>query len=77
MNDILDDLRKAKANAMKGQDAGTQLLLTRAIDEIESLRNQFFDGVTRILATAKETNAIVKDANDRLDRAGVPRGPST
>lgn len=42
-----------------------------AIAEIESLRRQFMDGVTTILGKVKENNSIIKDAEARLDRAGL------
>lgn len=38
MDDILDDLKRYKADAMRSQDAGRQIVYTRAIDEIERLR---------------------------------------
>lgn len=73
MTDVLDEL-KAIVNADGDTYSSPEVIgvMRRAISEIESLRNQFFDGVTRILATAKETNSMVRDANDRLDRAGIP-----
>ncbi len=42
-----------------------------AISEIESLRKKFFEGVSAILGKVKENNEIVKDAEARLDRAGL------
>lgn len=39
MNDILDDLKRYKADAMRSQDAGRQIVYTRAVDEIERLRD--------------------------------------
>lgn len=38
MDDILDDLKRYKTDAMRSQDAGRQIVYTRAIDEIERLR---------------------------------------
>jgi hypothetical protein len=71
MTDVLDDLRRAKADAMAGGDAGMQQLFTRAIDEIESLRSQFLDGVTGLIGKLKETNVVHDDIKQRLDRAGL------
>lgn len=71
MADVLDDLRRAKADAMAGGDAGMQHLFTRAIDEIESLRKQFLDGVTGLLGKIKETSDVHREIENRLDRAGL------
>lgn len=47
--------------------------LADAIDEIESLRRQFLEGVSKALDGVKRNNDIIKDATERLDRAGIPR----
>ena len=43
MNDILDDLQRYKVDAMRSQDAGRQIVYTRAVDEIERLRAALSD----------------------------------
>lgn len=40
MNDILDDLKRYKTDAMRSQDTGRQIVYTRAIDEIEQLERE-------------------------------------
>jgi hypothetical protein len=67
---LLDRLRSCKPGHTYALDPVERELL---LSEIDSLRQQFFDGVLNILSKAKETNDIVRDANARLDRAGVPR----
>lgn len=42
-----------------------------AIAEIESLRKQFLEGVSTVLGEVKENSEILKDAEARLDRAGL------
>jgi hypothetical protein len=72
MPDILDDLRDLHKQATTERShyyvAATCL---RAIEEIESLRKQFLDGVTTILEKVQENSKIVKEAEARLDRAGL------
>ena len=69
MSDILQDLRDAAAHA--GWVPEDRALLERAADEIASLRKQFLEGVTTILGKVQENAKIVKDAEARLDRAGL------
>jgi hypothetical protein len=66
---LLERLKKCSPGHTYALDPVERKLL---LGEIESLRTQFFDGVTNILAKARETNQIVRDANERLDRAGIP-----
>jgi len=73
MTDVLDRL-KSITNASyptEVTDAFLKEVAADAIKEIESLREQFLQGVSQILSTAKETNLMVKDANERLDKAGL------
>lgn len=71
--DILDKLRDLHKQATTERShyyvAATCL---EAIQEIESLRRQWLEGVTKIMTQVEENNRIVKDANRRMDRAGIP-----
>lgn len=73
MADIVDDLKNLlKQATTERSHYYVADCCRRAIAEIESLRKSWLGDVTRILNTAQDTNKIVKDANERLDRAGVP-----
>lgn len=73
MADILDDLRDLHKQATTERSHYyVAKCALRAIEEIESLRALFIGRCTEILTTAKQTNEIVRKANDRLDRAGIP-----
>ena len=72
MTDVLDDLRDLHKQATTERShyyvAKTCL---RAIEEIESLRRQWADGVSKLLSQVKENKAIIDDATERMDRAGL------
>lgn len=42
-----------------------------AIAEIDSLRKQFLEGVTSILGKVKQTEDVMREADQRLTRAGL------
>lgn len=46
-------------------------LADKAADEIERLRKSWVEDVGKILGQVKENKAIIDDATDRLDRAGL------
>lgn len=72
MSDILDDLRDLHKQATTERShyyvAAT---VERAISEIESLRKQFIEGIGGIVENLKKNNEVIKDAEDRLNRAGL------
>ena len=68
MTDIVERLRQG-VDPDNIQE--TEAAMDRAADEIESLRKQWIEGVTQILAKVKENKAIIDDATERLDRAGL------
>lgn len=77
MNDILDDLKRYKADAMRGQDAGRQIVYTRAIDEIERLR-KIEDAAKYVLKTFKKDESDGYRSRDRqfaIDILGKPFTP--
>jgi hypothetical protein len=73
MTDIVDDLKDLlKQATTERSHYYVAECCRRAIAEIESLRKSWLGDVGRILAMAQDTNKVVKDANERLDRAGIP-----
>lgn len=70
----MDIVEQAKAYlAQNAAESGADALIRELIAEVESLRSQFFGGVAEVLKKATDTNQIVREANERLDRAGIPR----
>jgi len=69
----MDILEKLEERAVSYEQSGpsahhTAALLREAAAEIKSLRSQWWDMACRILTQAQQTNAMVRDANSRIDR---------
>ena len=56
---------------MNAAESGADELIRDLIAEVESLRSQLLDQIAGILGKVQENNKIVKDAEARLDRAGL------
>jgi hypothetical protein len=57
--------------AHNAAESGADVLIKELCDEVESLRHQWLNGVTRILDQVKENKTIIDEATERMDRAGL------
>lgn len=73
MDDVLEDLKRYKADAMRSQDTGRQIVYTRAVDEIARLRSE----LDLYKAVVMNVCLVLGYPDHGLELGTVERGPQS
>lgn len=65
-------LKKLSENDLHyGEQERAHAVVKALVDEVESLRKQWSEGIGKLLDQVQENKAIIDDATARMERAGL------